>query len=205
MDNLFLHACCAPCSIFPLKDILTKSPKLSLYLWYYNPNIHPKAEYLRRRDTLAYLISDLSYIAEAVKGNSLREAAKEDIAAAALVQKPDVTLKASPYEPAPFLEKAASFKDPKERCEFCYTLRIGQAASKALSMGFKYFSTTLLFSRQQDHELIRKICRQKACYYGLEFLDEDWRLGHSQALSISKKLNIYRQNYCGCVWGDAGM
>ncbi len=175
MDKLFLHICCGPCACFPLKWLKENRPETALYLWFYNPNIQPKSEHDRRRDTLAYL------------GNILK-----------------LTIDFSaPYEPAKFMAQLKlEDQRPPERCRLCYRLRFEAAAQKAKLLGYEYFSTTLSFSRRQNHELIMEEGQRAAKQAGLNFYYEDFRHGWKEGHELAKAYGLYRQNYCGCVFSE---
>jgi predicted adenine nucleotide alpha hydrolase (AANH) superfamily ATPase len=150
--------------------------------WFYNPNIHPREEHHRRRDAFAFLAARFG---DLVEGASLE---------------PDFS---PPYEPGVFLEAAA--KDPEEpaRCLACYSLRLKAAAAAAKRLGLKHFTTTLLYSRRQKHELVAKAGREAALGSGADFYYEDFRAGWQKGIELGKKLELYRQRRCGCVYEGA--
>lgn len=171
-ERLFLHVCCGPCACYPLEVLQAR--EVGLELWFYNPNIHPLAEFTRRRDTLAYLAMQ--------KGLTV-----------------DFSV---PYEPRKFLALAMESPQPPGRCRLCYRLRLSAAAAEAKARGHTAFSTTLLFSRRQKHDLIIEEGRAAAAEHGLEFHYEDWRGGWQRGFEIAKGLGLYRQNYCGCLFSE---
>ena len=174
MDRLFLHICCGPCAAYPLEFFHEERPGLELDLWFYNPNIHPKSEFQRRRDSLAYLAA--------------HHGLKVDFSAL--------------YDPQKFLEAVASVSAPPERCRQCYALRFQAAAAEAALRGHRFFGTTLAFSKRQKHDLIIEEGRRAAEARGLEFYYEDWRPGWQRGHEIAKSLGLYRQNYCGCLFSE---
>jgi predicted adenine nucleotide alpha hydrolase (AANH) superfamily ATPase len=179
--NLFLHVCCGPCAVWPLKVILTESPDTSLFLWFYNPNIQPLTEYRRRRDAWAYaagLLRDM-FIGHKI---------------ARVEFSPD-------YDQGKFLALAAQNPDPPDRCQSCYDLRLEAAAREAAGKGYESFTTTLLFSRQQKHELIINAGQKAAEKTGLNFYYRDFRRGWAEGRLLAKEMGLYRQNYCGCIYG----
>ncbi|MDR2442621.1 MAG: epoxyqueuosine reductase QueH [Deltaproteobacteria bacterium] len=188
MPALLLHVCCAPCAVLPLTELLRRSLGSPgyfnpIYPWFYNPNIQPKEEFIRRRDALAFLCSQIPL----------------------LVPGADIAVDFSPpYEPHVFLETVASEPDgalePK-RCQICYRLRLKAAAIEAHKRGFEAFSTTLLYSRRQKHDLILAEGHLAAQEIGVKFYDEDFRQGWSKGVELGKKLGLYRQRWCGCVYG----
>lgn len=174
MDKLFLHVCCGPCAVYPLEFFRLERPSVELELWFYNPNIQPKSEFGRRRDSLAYL-------------------------AALSGLKVDFT---PPYEPRKFLAEAAAAPEAPDRCRRCYALRFEAAAEAAAARGHRLFGSTLAFSRRQRHELIIEEGRRAAEARGLEFYYEDWRPGWQRGHQLAKELGLYRQNYCGCIYSE---
>lgn len=174
MDKLFLHVCCGPCACYPLEWFENERPGLKLELWYYNPNIHPQAEFRRRRDSLAFLAAQRSLTVDF----------------------------SPPYESAHFLAEFAKNPQAPERCRHCYRLRFEAAAVEAARRGHRAFASTLAFSRRQKHELIIEEGQKAAQAQGLEFFYEDWRPGWKRGHEIAKELGLYRQNYCGCVYSE---
>ncbi len=149
-----------------------KEQGLDILGLFYNPNIHPYSEYARRRDTLT----------QYAPGVDLEIFYPAD------------------YQMEDFL-RGVAFRE-KDRCLFCYHHRLGKTAEFAKSRGIDVFSTTLLYSRFQKHEAIREIGTAVAAEYGLEFHYEDFRKGWKEGIEISKKLGMYRQQYCGCIYSE---
>jgi hypothetical protein len=138
--------------------------------WFYNPNIHPAEEHDRRRDAVAYL---------AARIGTLVEGAKLEV---------DFS---PPYEPEVFLARAARNPEAPERCRGCYGLRLGRAAEAARALGLGAFTTTLLYSRRQRHELVVEAGGQAAIESGggilLRGLPEGLELG-DRALQEARAL-----------------
>ena len=88
------------------------------------------------------------------------------------------------------------------RCTYCYRVRMEYAAKMAKEQGFDAFSTTLLVSPYQKHELIKKIAQEAGEKYGIPFYYEDFRPGYQRGVDISLELGLYRQQYCGCVFSE---
>jgi predicted adenine nucleotide alpha hydrolase (AANH) superfamily ATPase len=166
--------------------LLGGDESLSVLLWYYNPNIQPLAEYIRRRDALAYLALSWKRFVPRSKGELSLDCE-------------------APYDAALFLKTASKAESKEERCRSCYALRLKAAAFEAKRRGFKEFSSTLLFSKEQNHEHIREEGEKAAKEAGTLFRYEDFRPGRKEAFTISKTLDIYRQNHCGCMFGQAGL
>jgi len=139
---------------------------------YANPNIHPFTEWDRRRGALEDL------------------AGREELR---LLPHPE-------YEPGTWL-RAVAFREG-ERCRVCYHLRLRDAALRARRGRFQAFTTTLLYSRTQKHDLIREIGDAVASEVGIRFLYRDWRDGWAEGQEAAKGLGLYRQTYCGCLYSE---
>ncbi|RMF46708.1 MAG: hypothetical protein D6751_04390 [Deltaproteobacteria bacterium] len=99
-----------------------------------------------------------------------------------------------------FLANVAA--DPKNRCVYCYRSRMRQTAEKAVAEGFEAFTTSLLYSRYQQHESIRQYGEELAAEFGLTFVYRDFREGWREGIDISKQMGLYRQQYCGCIYSE---
>ena len=167
--RMLLHICCGPCAIAPLLR-LTEAGYAVTGL-YYNPNIQPAMEYLRRRDALAQVGARLAC---------------------------DVLY--DDYDPLAHLRR--SLADPDNRCQPCWRDRLEHTAVRAKALGFPMISSSLLYSRYQDHEAIRDLGRDVAARHGLEFYYQDFRVFWDEGVALSKAWQIYRQPYCGCVLSE---
>jgi predicted adenine nucleotide alpha hydrolase (AANH) superfamily ATPase len=144
--------------------------------YFFNPNIHPYTEFIKRL--------------ECVETHNKRVGIEYYIDG-------DDALR-------PFLKATLQAEDAGvPRCGGCYRLRLAKAAKFAKENGFSFFTTTLLYSRHQDHSLIVSIARECAEENGIEFYYEDFRKGWQVGIARSKELNMYRQSYCGCVFSEA--
>jgi hypothetical protein len=85
-----------------------------------------------------------------------------------------------------------------DRCENCYRLRLGETAKYAKNNGFDSFSTTILISPYQKHELVRKVGEELSKSYGIIFFYRDFRADYKSSIVASKQMRMYRQKYCGC-------
>jgi len=179
-NAILLHACCGPCSITSIMRL--RDMGLAPTLYFYNPNIHPLSEYLRRREGLLAVAEKL--------GAPVILADQDDEAAAF---------------PGPWLERIAALgagmADMALRCPLCYDIRLERAASLARSLGFARYSTTLLYSKYQNHQAILDAGARHAGD-GLVFLGEDFRPGWQEGIRLSKEWGVYRQQYCGCVLSE---
>ena len=167
--NILLHICCAPCSIYPIDQLRKGGHRIAGY--YYNPNIHPYSEYLKRRSEADKYSKDSG-----------------------------VNMIAGDYELEKYLENTTYSKAPKNRCSICWWIRLERTAKFAKENGFEAFTTTLLGSPYQDHEVLRKIAVDIADKTDIKFHYEDYRTGFRRSTEKAKSKGIYLQNYCGCVF-----
>jgi predicted adenine nucleotide alpha hydrolase (AANH) superfamily ATPase len=144
----------------------------TIYGYYYNPNIHPVKEFYLR----------LESVEKFNKKNNINSIIDEYYGLKEFVRK--------------------SVYREENRCVFCYAWRIEKAAAVAKKGNFDYFTTTLLFSKMQNHELIKELCQSFARKYGVPFYYNDFREGWNEGLSESKNMDIYRQQYCGCIYSE---
>lgn len=149
-----------------------KGENVEVMGFFYRHNIHPFSECLKREETL------------------LEYARKMDIR----------VICQQNYELERFLQSVA-FRE-KDRCRFCYHDRLSAAARVAKKGKFDAFSSTLLYSRFQNHELIRQIGESVGKEHGIPFLYRDFREGWKEGIEESKRLNMYRQQYCGCIYSE---
>ncbi|MCS7278797.1 MAG: epoxyqueuosine reductase QueH [Thermodesulfobacteriaceae bacterium] len=170
---ILMHLCCGPCSLYPIKVL--RARRISFKGFFYNPNLHPYREFRERIKALETVqkIKELEIIWD--KGYGLRD----------------------------FLEKTFEFKDkPEKRCEICYTWRLKATVKKALEIKAEAFTTTLLYSIYQKHELIKEIAEDLSNHYKIPFFYEDFRKGFKEGLEEAKKLGLYLQGYCGCIFSE---
>lgn len=104
------------------------------------------------------------------------------------------------YSPDSFFRQVA-FRE-EERCRYCYHLRLSYVARIAKKSGFDAFSTTLLYSRYQKHDIIREIAEEVAGTRGISFHYRDFREGWFEGVRVSKEIGMYRQPYCGCIYSE---
>lgn len=140
--------------------------------FFYNPHIQPYLEFQRRLETL----------------ESYAESAKIP-----LIVRGD-------YDPDTFFRQVA-FRE-SSRCLYCYSLRLEAAARLAKKSRFEAFTTTLLYSRRQKHELVVRLAEEAAGRNGIPFYYKDFRLGWKEGQEAAKQLGLYRQQYCGCVYSE---
>jgi hypothetical protein len=140
--------------------------------FFYRHNIHPYAECLRRQEAL--------------------EAYAEKINLKVIYQEG--------YDLEGFIQNVA-FRE-SERCNYCYHDRLRSTALIAKRGKFNYFSSTLLYSKHQNHELIRSIGESIGKSVGVPFLYHDYREGWKEGIECSKQMGLYRQHYCGCIYSE---
>ncbi len=177
LPRLFLHSCCAPCSSYVL-ELLSRYFQITLY--YYNPNISPKEEFQKRTEELARLLREmpLSHPAELLVGD---------------------------YCPEAFYEAVRGLEQEPEggaRCEVCYRLRLEQAVRMAKERGYDYVTTTLSISPLKNAEKLNAIGKELSEQYGIPYLYSDFKKkgGYQRSIELSHEYELYRQNFCGCVF-----
>ncbi len=177
VPTLLLHSCCAPCSSYVLEYL---SQYFKITVLYYNPNIFPKEEYEYRISEQARLIENMP-------------------------AKNKISFISTEYEPEHFYNIAKGLENEPEggkRCEECFRLRLSYAASIAKEQGFDYFTTTLSISPLKNSEILNKIGDEISQKYGVLHLTSDFkkRNGYKRSVELSKEYNLYRQDYCGCIY-----
>lgn len=173
--SLLLHACCAPCSSHTL---LFLHEHFNITLYFCNPNISPESEFEFRLSELKRLVKELGL---------------------------DITVIEEPYDSAPFFALAKGLEDlPErgERCRKCIEYRLRMAAAKAKELGSDYFTTTLTISPHKDCTFINECGGRISEECGIQYLYSDFKKhdGYKHSIQLSKEYNLYRQNYCGCIY-----
>lgn len=180
--SLLLHACCAPCSSYVLEYL---SQFFSITVFYYNPNITEEPEYRKRVAEEQRLISELP-------------------------AKNKISFIEGRYDPERFFEMAKGKEDIPEggaRCFDCYRLRIAETADIAKQHGFDYFTTTLSISPLKNAQKLNEIGGEEAERTGVPYLFSDFkkREGYKRSIQLSAQYNLYRQNYCGCIYSKKSL
>lgn len=187
--KLLLHICCSPCLMYPYftiapsnSDTLNSrknSDKQFLDIkfdkiigYFYNPNIHPYTEYLRREESLRKF---------------------SDTVGLKVIYEKD-------YDIEEFIRNVV-FRE-ENRCYYCVGSRLEKTAALAKSSKFTHFSTTLLYSKHQDHDYIKETGFNLQKKYGVNFYYEDFRQGYKDGIELSRRYGLYRQNYCGCIYSE---
>lgn len=179
--KILIHSCCAVCTTVALVKL---SEYMDITIFFFNPNIHPKREYLRRAD-----------------------AQKDHIDAFNLEHSTNINYIVGEYDTDLFFEKTKGMELDKEssqnqRCQTCYGLRLEVSAIKARELKFDYWCTALTLSPKKDSQVVNKIGLEVAELIGVPFLPSDFKKDGGTQLSKSEcdKYEIYRQCYCGCVF-----
>lgn len=173
--KLLLHACCAPCSSYVI-EYLQDFFKISVY--FFNPNIFPENEYLRRLGELKKFLKEFS-------------------------PKEKIDLLTDVYSPLEFAACTKEYKAEKEggeRCARCFELRLSKTAQKAKELKYDYFTTTLTISPHKNSEAINKIGIEMSNIYNVKYLVSDFKKknGFKRSIELSAEYGLYRQEYCGC-------
>ena len=175
--TLLLHSCCAPCSSYVL-NYLTKYFKITVL--YYNPNISPKEEYEKRKLEQIRLIEQMPFVN-------------------------DVTIMDCDYDNDKFEEVIKGLEKEKEggsRCFKCYRLRLCKTAEIAQKNNFDYFGTTLTVSPYKNSQKLNEIGAELEQIYQIPYLYSDFKKkeGYKKSIEFSRTYNLYRQDYCGCIY-----
>lgn len=177
VPSLLMHSCCAPCSSYCISYL---SQYFHITIFYYNPNISPETEYQKRVQEQQRLIRQMPvrYPVKFVEGE---------------------------YRPELFFEMAEGMEElPEggERCFACYQLRQREAAKYAAEHGFDYFTTTLSVSPHKNAGKLNEIGLCLAEEYPVAYLVSDFKKkgGYLRSIELSKEYDLYRQDYCGCVY-----
>ena len=173
--SLLLHSCCGPCSTSVL-ELLSDYFKVTLL--YYNPNIYPREEYYKR-------LEEQKKVLEKVNGRF------------------EIKFLEGRYDPAEYFDAVKGVEqlpEGSQRCFNCYELRLKEAAQFAKDLNMDYFATTLSVSPYKNAQIINELGEKIANEYGVKHLSNDFKKkdGYKKSVELSKKWNIYRQDYCGC-------
>lgn len=174
MKRILLHVCCGPCATHTINELQQESFEVTLF--FSNSNIHPNGEYIKRLDSLK------NY-----------------------VEKTKTPLIIDEYQPDEWLQLVKGYEETPEggeRCRICIESRLKRTAHYAKKNGFEWFTTTLTISPHKNANVINQLGSQVANEYDLKFLVKNFKKkdGFRKSIKISKEHNLYRQNYCGCVF-----
>lgn len=140
--------------------------------FFFNPNIHPFREFKRRLQALEDLGRRMDFRPEIVSNYGLRDYLREVV------------------------------HHEEKRCFLCYEMRLSRTAQYAATRGAEAFSSTLLYSRYQNHELIKDVAEAQAARYKIPFYYKDFREGWQDGIDMSLEMGLYRQPYCGCIYSE---
>lgn len=177
IPKLLLHSCCAPCSSYVLGYLTSY---FNITVFYYNPNISPEEEYLFRKKEQINLLPKIK-------------------------TKNTINFLDCDYEDFKFYQITSGLENEKEggkRCFNCYRLRLEKTAVTAKALGFEFFGSTLSVSPYKNAIWLNDIGESLENKYGVKFLISDFKKkdGYKKSIELSKQFNLYRQNYCGCIF-----
>lgn len=175
--TLLLHSCCAPCSSYVLEYL---SKYFLITVFYYNPNISSKEEYLKRMNEQKKFIEGVNF------ANPVR-----------FIE--------APYDNEKFENIILGLEKEHEgglRCHKCYYLRLEETAKFASNNHFDYFTTTLSVSPYKNSKVLNEIGKKLSEIYNIKYLYSDFKKknGYKRSIELSHIYNLYRQNYCGCKY-----
>lgn len=173
MKKMLLHSCCGPCSTQVI-EVLKNDYDLTIY--YYNPNIDTQEEFAHR------LHEEKRYCKEV-----------------------GIPVIEDGYNPEDFECRVIGLENEKEggaRCPVCFKLRLEKTALKAKELDFDCFGTTLTVSPHKNSKIINSIGKAIESEEAIEFVEGNYKKqdGYKKSIELSKKYNLYRQNYCGCKY-----
>ena len=175
--SLLLHSCCGPCSTYVLEYL---SNYFKIDVFYYNPNIYPPQEFEKRLEAQKKVLRDLPFT-------------------------DGIGLIVPDYVPEEFTSAVRGLESEPEggaRCPVCFSLRLRRTAEYAASHGYDYFGTTLTVSPHKNAIILNETGKSISQEYGTPFLFSDFkkREGYKRSTVLSREYDIYRQDYCGCVF-----
>ena len=174
--TLLLHACCATCSSAVLERI---AEYFDITILYYNPNITEKEEYEKRLQELEKFVNEINL--------------------------DNIKVMPGRYQPEEFFEMSKGLEQEKERgkrCYQCYRLRLEETAKIAEQQNFDFFTTTLSISPYKNSKWLNEIGVDLDKKYQSTYLYADFKKknGYKRSIELSKQYNLYRQDYCGCIY-----
>lgn len=169
--KLLMHTCCAPCSVYCIDELRKNGIEPTLY--WYNPNIHPYTEYVKRKDCLKEYSKKINV-----------KAIFED-----------------EYGLDVFCKNVV--ENINARCvNYCYPVRLRKTFEYAKANGYDTVTTTLLYSIYQKHDFIKKLMEDLSKEFGINFLYIDFRKGFWQGHQKAIEQGLYMQKYCGCIFSE---
>jgi len=175
--KLLLHSCCAPCSSYVISYLTNY---FDITILYYNPNIYPYKEYIKRKEEQIKLINEIKC-------------------------KNNINIIDCDYDNELYNKLIKGLEDEPERgnrCTICYKMRMDKTAKIAKDNNYDYFCTTLSVSPYKNSNLINKIGKELEEKYKINWLYSDFKKkdGYKKSIELSKIYNLYRQDYCGCIY-----
>ena len=172
-SKFLLHVCCANCLLYPA---IALSKDFQVYFYFYNPNIHPEAEYIKRLKYIK-LVSEIY----------------------------GVPLIVGRYEKKMWLDRTRTLKSEPEgglRCELCFKIRLEKTAKTVKKLGFDLFGTTLTISPHKNQAVINNLGMTISKEENIKFYVADFKKkdGFKKTIQLSNEHKIYRQSYCGCLY-----
>jgi len=193
--RLLMHVCCAPCSGSILQHLIEEGFFISAS--WYNPNIHPLAEWQNRLDSVEKMALDMNiklYKSEEYQLKNWINTQFEDIKLSEKCQINDIVN--AQFEDTQ-LPKDISIK---KHCSYCYEIRMNHTAELAAKEGFDYFTTSLLISPYQNHDAIIDAANRAARKHHVAFLYRDFRPYYREGRNLARAKAWYMQKYCGCIY-----
>lgn len=180
VPTLLLHTCCAPCSSAVIERL---SKYFHITVFYYNPNIEPLEEYLKRKEEQKRFLSEVT-------------------------TPYPINFLDCDYEHEEFIQLSKGLENEKEggpRCLKCYRLRLLKTALKAQEFHFDYFGTSLTVSPYKNAQVLNQIGEELQKKFNVKYLYSDFkkRNGYKRSIELSKDYHLYRQDYCGCSFSKA--
>jgi predicted adenine nucleotide alpha hydrolase (AANH) superfamily ATPase len=172
-DRLLLHVCCGPCATAVVERLIDEGWDVEGF--YYNPNVHPEKEHVRRLESARLVFSAF-----------------------------DFPLREGRYDPMRWWKFAGGFEDEPEggkRCDICFRVRLDETCREAASLGMPFVATTLSVSPHKNASTINNVGRLVAERHGVSYLERDFkkRDGFARSVRLSREQGLYRQSYCGCT------
>ncbi len=192
---LLLHSCCGPCSTSVLERL---ADQYRITVFFYNPNITDRTEYLKRLETQIRFIEKFNSTGKALESEK------------GILNFSRVEFLEGEYNPEVFFQAAKNLeREPEggQRCVECFRLRLEKTAETASLGGYQCFTTTLTVSPHKNYHIITDIGLHLAKEYKIEYLAMDFKKqdGFRRSIELSKEYNLYRQNYCGCIYSKEPM
>lgn len=183
--KILLHMCCAPCSCYTVQKL--REENFEPVGYFFNPNIHPYQEWRQRLKTAREFAEKVGMEIFCNNHYGLRDFLEKTSKVVGKISDEDTVKNPDGFH---------------ARCKICYAWRLSETAKFAAENNFDIFTSTLFYSKHQNHELMKNIAESVAKNFGVKFYYEDFRAGWQIGIDLSKKFELYRQNYCGCIFSE---